>query len=63
MPKLATLKIQPGKMSQSEPTLKSCIFHDYIFNKKYSSPWPKSTRVKNCPYFTVKRAKKQEENT
>ena len=39
------------------------FFHDYIFNKKYTFPWPKSTRVKNRPYLTVKRAKKQEENS
>ena len=33
------------------------FFHDYIFNKKYTFPWLKSTRVKKRPYLTVKRAK------
>ena len=52
MPKLATLKIQSSKNELSQ------AFFRLTFSKKYSFPWPKSSKVKNCPNLTVKRAKK-----
>ena len=52
---MATLKIQSSKNELSQPWNQA--FFRLTFSKKYSFPWPKSSKVKNCPNLTVKRAK------
>ena len=49
MPKLATLKIQSSKNELSQ------AFFRLTFSKKYSFPWPKSSKVKNCQNLTEKK--------
>ena len=55
-PKIRKLRNQ--KICQFEPTLKSSLFSGWKFSTFFSSLCPKSTKVKNRPYLTVKRAQK-----
>ena len=60
-PKIRKLRNQ--KICQFEPTLKSSLFSGWNFSTFFSSLCPKSTKVKNRPYLTVKRAQKHLENS
>ena len=51
-------KLSKQKICQFEPTLKSSLFSGWNFSTFFSSLCPKSTKVKNRPYLTVKRAQK-----
>ena len=56
-------KSRNQKICQFEPTLKSSLFSGSNFSTFFSSICPKSTKVKNRPYLTVKRAQKHKENS
>ena len=60
-PKIRKLRNQ--KICQFEPTLISSLFSGSNFSPFFSSICPKSTKVKNRPYLTVKRAQKHKENS
>merc|ERR1712165_493577 len=56
-------KFNKQKMSQLEQTLKSSIFPGLYFQKICSFSKPKSTKVKNRPHLTIKRAQNQQDNS
>ena len=47
----------------ANPEMFMFIFQGDIFQLFFLSLCPKSTKVKNCPYLTVKGAQKQQENS
>ena len=51
-------KLRNQKICQFEPTLKSSLFLGWNFSTILLSMCSKSTKVKNRPYLTVKRAQK-----
>ena len=51
-------KINNQKICQFEPTLKSSLFSGSNFSPFFKSICQMSTKVKNRPYLTVKRAQK-----
>ena len=56
-------KLRNQKICQFEPTLISSLFSGSNISTFFSSICPKSTKVKNRPYLTVKRAQKHKENS
>ena len=56
-------KNKKSEKCQFEPTLKCYHFSGWHFSTFFASLCPKSTKVKNRPYLTVKGAKKQQENS
>ena len=60
-PKIRKLRHQ--KICQFEPILKSSLFSGWNFWTFFSFSKPKSTKVKNRPYLTVKRGQKQQDNS
>ena len=51
------------KICQFEPTLKSNLFGDWDFLTFFSIRWPKSTRMKNRPYWMVKKSPKHQKKS